>query len=187
MTFKNFIKKTHLWLGLSSGIIVIILGITGCLYVFEEELRPIIHDYYYVDQIKNKKLPVSQLIQIATEANKINPKQTLSGCRVLNDDKRTAIIWFFEELDKDAIWYWNRYQSTYVYVDPYTGSVKKLENYNFEFFVFVRMLHQTLCLRSEIGDPIVGTATIIFIISLITGLILWWGRNNKKKKSSVNS
>ncbi|WP_426485943.1 PepSY-associated TM helix domain-containing protein [Flavobacterium sp. 2] len=182
MTFKNFIKKVHLWLGLSSGLIVIILGITGCLYVFEEELRPIVHDYYYVDQVKNKKLPVSQLIQIATEANKINPKQTLSGCRILNDDKRTAIIWFFEELDKDAIWYWNRYQNTYVYIDPYTGSVKKLENYNSEFFVFVRMLHQTLCLRSEIGDPIVGTATIIFIIPLITGLILWWPKNKQAAK-----
>ena len=151
MTFKNYIKKIHLWLGLSSGIIVIILGITGCLYVFEEELRPIIHDYYYVDQIKNKKLPISQLITIAQEANKkINPNQTLSGGRILNDDKRTVIIWFFEESDKDAIWYWNQYQNTYVYIDPYTGKIKKFENYNFEFFVFVRMLHQTLCFNSKI-------------------------------------
>lgn len=183
MTFKNFIKKVHLWLGLSSGLIVIILGITGCLYVFEEELRPMVHDYYYVDQVKTKKLPLSELIQIAKNANiKVNPKQTLSGCRVLNDDSRTVIVWFFEELDKDAIWYWNRYQTTYVYVDPYTGSVKEIENYNSEFFVFVRMLHQTLCFRSEIGDPIVGTATIIFIISLITGLILWWPKNKSAAK-----
>ncbi|MCI9846910.1 PepSY-associated TM helix domain-containing protein [Flavobacterium pectinovorum] len=182
MTFKNFIKKVHLWLGLASGLIVIILGITGCIYVFEEELRPIVHDYYYVDQVQNKRFPVSQLIQIAKEANKSNPKQTLSGCKVINDEKRTVMIWFFEELDKDAIWYWNRYQSTYVYLDPYTGNVKKLEEYNFEFFVFVRMLHQTLCFNSKIGDPIVGTATIIFIISLITGLILWWPKNKQAAK-----
>lgn len=182
MTFKNFIKKVHLWLGLSSGLIVVILGITGCLYVFEEELRPIVHDYYYADQVKGKKLPVSRLIEIAKEANKNNPKQTLSGCKVINDDKRTVMIWFFEELDKDAIWYWNHYQSTYVYLDPYTGSVKKLEEYNFEFFVFVRMLHQTLCFNSKIGDPIVGTATIIFIISLFTGLVLWWPKNKSAAK-----
>ncbi|MDP5200089.1 PepSY domain-containing protein [Flavobacterium sp. DG2-3] len=183
MTFKNYIKKIHLWLGLSSGIIVIILGITGCLYSFEEELRPIIHDYYYVDQVKNKKLPISQLIAIAQEANKkIHPNQTLSGGRILNDDKRTVIIWFFEESDKDAIWYWNQYQNTYVYIDPYTGNIKKFENYNSEFFVFVRMLHQTLCFNSKIGDPITGTATIIFIISLITGLILWWPKNKSAVK-----
>jgi len=183
MGFKNFIKKIHLWLGLASGIIVVILGITGCLYVFEEELRPIVHDYYYVDQIKNKKLPISKLIEIAQEANhKINPQQTLSGCRIINDDKRTVIIWFFQELDEDAFWYWNNYQNTYVYIDPYTGSIKKLEEYNFEFFVFVRMLHQTLCFNSKIGDPIVGTATILFIISLITGLILWWPKNKSAAK-----
>lgn len=182
MSFKKLILKIHLWLGLSSGIIVVILGITGCIYVFEEELRPIVHEYYHVNEVKNKKLPISELIEIAKEANKEKPKQTISGCKVINDDERTVAIWFFEELDKDAIWYWNRYQSTYVYLDPYTGSVKKLEEYNSEFFVFIRMLHQTLCFRSEIGDPIVGTATIIFIISLITGLILWWPKNKSAAK-----
>ncbi|WP_281234641.1 PepSY-associated TM helix domain-containing protein [Flavobacterium gelatinilyticum] len=183
MTFKNFIKKVHLWLGLSSGLIVIILGITGCLYAFEEELRPIVHDYYYVDQVKSQKLPISRLLEIAQEKNKkINPNQILSGCRTISDDKRTVIIWFFEELDKDAVWYWNRYQSTYFYMDPYTGNIEEIEDYNFEFFVFIRMLHQTLCLNSTIGDPIVGTATIIFIISLITGLVLWWPKNKQAAK-----
>jgi len=183
MTFKNLIKKIHLWLGLSSGLIVIILGITGCLYVFEEELRPVLHDYYFVDQVKDKKLPISNLIAIAKEANKkVYPKQRFSGCQTFHDDKRTVVAWFYEEGDKDAICYWNQYHTTYVYVDPYTGNVKKIENYNFEFFVFIRMLHQTLCLNSEIGDPIVGTATILFIISLITGLILWWPKNKSAAK-----
>ena len=72
MTFKKLILKIHLWLGLASGLIVVILGITGCLYSFEEELRPIVHDYYYVDQVKEKKLPLSQIIEITKKANK-NP------------------------------------------------------------------------------------------------------------------
>ncbi|MBZ4034471.1 PepSY domain-containing protein [Flavobacterium sp. 17A] len=183
MTFKNFIKKVHLWLGLASGLIVVILGITGCLYAFEEELRPIIHDYYYVEQVKDKKLPISQLIKIAKEANKkVAPKQEFSGCKTFKDDKRTIETWFYEEADKDAIWYWNQYKTNYVYVDPYTGKVTKIEDYNFEFFVFVRALHQTLCFKSEIGDPITGTATIIFIISLLTGLILWWPKNKSAAK-----
>ncbi|WP_343697323.1 PepSY-associated TM helix domain-containing protein [Flavobacterium sp.] len=183
MTFKKLILKIHLWLGLASGLIVVILGITGCLYVFEEELRPLVHDYYYVDQVKNKKLPLSQIIEIAKNANQNqHPKQSLSGCRIINEDDRTVIVWFYEELDKEAFWYWNKYQNTYLYVDPYTGKIKEYENYNSEFFVFVRMLHQTLCLNSDIGDPIVGTATIIFIISLITGLILWWPKNKQAAK-----
>lgn len=182
MTFKKLILKIHLWLGLSSGLIVVILGITGCLYCFEEELRPIVHDYYYVDQVKDKKLPLSQLIEIAKNANSDYPKQSFSGCRTFSDDNRTVVMWFYKELDKDAFWYWNQYHNTYLYLDPFTGNVKKQEDYNFEFFVFVRMLHQTLCLNSDIGDPIVGTATIVFIISLITGLILWWPKNKQAAK-----
>jgi len=182
MPFKKLILKIHLWLGLSSGIIVVILGITGCIYVFEEELRPVVHHYYYVDAVKKQRLPISALIEIAKKANKDKPKQSVSSCKVINDDQRTVIISFFEELDKDAIWYWNLYQTTEVYIDPYTGNVKKIEDYNSEFFVFIRMLHQTLCFNSKIGDPIVGTATILFIISLITGLILWWPKNKQAAK-----
>lgn len=181
MTFKKLILKIHLWLGLSSGLIVIILGITGCLYVFEEELRPVVHDYYYTDQVIEKKLPISRIIEIAKKANK-NQKQSLSGCQIINKDDRTVIVWFFEELNPDAFWYWNQYHTTYIYVDPYNGAVKKHEDFNLEFFVFIRMLHQTLCFNSKIGDPITGTATIIFIISLITGLILWWPKNKQAAK-----
>lgn len=181
MTFKKLILKIHLWLGLSSGLIVIILGITGCLYVFEEELRPVVHDYYFTDNVKEKRLPISQIIEIAKKANK-NPKKSISGCQIINEDDRTVIVWFFEELNPNAFWYWNQYQSTYLYVDPYNGTVIKQEDYNFEFFVFIRMLHQTLCFNSKIGDPITGTATILFIISLITGLILWWPKNKQAAK-----
>lgn len=182
MDFKKIIRKIHLWLGLSSGIIVIILGVTGCIYCFEEELRPMIHDYYFVDQAQNKKLPTSQLIAIAKEANKANSEQLLSGFETYNDKKRTASAYFYKELDENAFWYWNSRSSTKVYLDPYTGEVKEVENQNTEFFVVVRMLHQFLFMRYEIGDIVTGTATIIFIISLITGLILWWPKNKSAAK-----
>jgi uncharacterized iron-regulated membrane protein len=31
--------KIHLWFGLSSGILVFIIAITGCLYAFQEEIQ----------------------------------------------------------------------------------------------------------------------------------------------------
>ncbi|MES2574188.1 MAG: PepSY-associated TM helix domain-containing protein [Bacteroidota bacterium] len=178
MKFKKAVGKIHLWLGLASGLIVIILGITGCLYVFEEELRPIVHEHYYVKEVKSKALPISQLLEIAKNQSQ-NP---ISGCKIANDKERTVAFWSFNELENNSIWYWDDYERLYIYLDRYTGNVEKLEDYNFEFFFVVRMLHQTLFLKHDIGDPIVGTATIIFIISLITGLILWWPKNKKAIK-----
>ena len=36
--FKKAIGKLHLWLGLSTGLIVFIISITGAIYVFQEEI-----------------------------------------------------------------------------------------------------------------------------------------------------
>nr|WP_315150199.1 PepSY-associated TM helix domain-containing protein [uncultured Flavobacterium sp.] len=178
MKFKKAIGKIHLWLGLASGLIVIILGTTGCLYVFEEELRPIVHDFYHVKEVKNKALPFSKLLEIA----KTESKNPISGCKIANDNESTVAFWSFKKLENNSIWYWDDYDRLYIYLDPYTGNVEKIEDYNFEFFFVVRMLHQTLFLKHDIGDPIVGTATIIFVFSLITGLILWWPKNKNAIK-----
>lgn len=47
MTFKKIIGKIHLWLGLASGLVVFILGATGCIYCFEKELQ----DRIYADKL----------------------------------------------------------------------------------------------------------------------------------------
>jgi hypothetical protein len=39
--FKYWIGRLHLWLGLSTGAIVCFLGITGALYVFENDITRI--------------------------------------------------------------------------------------------------------------------------------------------------
>jgi hypothetical protein len=39
MTFKKINAWMHLWLGLASGLVVLILGLTGCALVFEQEIK----------------------------------------------------------------------------------------------------------------------------------------------------
>ena len=43
-------------------------------------------------------------------------------------------------------------------------------------------LHRSLLLSNKIGGTIVGTSTIIFMIMLVTGIILWWLKNKKKMR-----
>lgn len=38
-SIKQKTRKIHLWLGLTSGIIVFIVAITGALYTFKEEIQ----------------------------------------------------------------------------------------------------------------------------------------------------
>ena len=61
MTFKKIIGKIHLWLGLSSGLIVLFLGITGCILAFELEIRSWTEPYRYVQAQDKPFLPPTLL------------------------------------------------------------------------------------------------------------------------------
>ena len=64
-----------------------------------------------------------------------------------------------------------------IYVDPYTGEIVGDGKTSLdEFFGFLMRLHRWLCLPTEIGRPIVGVATIIYVVISLTGLILWLPR-----------
>jgi hypothetical protein len=69
MTFRKLIGKLHLWLGLGSGVIVFIVSITGCLYVFETEIRSLYeYPFTQVQPVKQPLLSVSELRNIGKKA-----------------------------------------------------------------------------------------------------------------------
>ncbi|KUJ61856.1 hypothetical protein AR687_09835 [Flavobacteriaceae bacterium CRH] len=183
MSFKKIILKIHLWLGMGSGLIIFILGITGCIYVFDEELRPIVyHSRYYNDETKNEKKNVSELLKIVQDS--IGKDKPINAIRIRKENDATVTFYTSKEKENsNAIWYWDTQEYNYtIYVNPFTGKILKIENTTTEFFNVIVFLHWSLLLTNNIGQPIVGIAVIIFIISLITGLILWWPKNKAAAK-----
>ncbi|RUT72357.1 PepSY domain-containing protein [Flavobacterium cupreum] len=65
MTLQTGYGWLHLWLGLASGIIVVIVSLTGCIYVFENEIKDFIEDWRFVKPQKQSFLLPSQLVAIA--------------------------------------------------------------------------------------------------------------------------
>src|SRR5690606_29348556 len=80
-----------------------------------------------------------------------------------------------------------------IFLNPYTGEFLKRQNPigygEFDFFRFILDGHRALWLPYEIGRPIVGVATLIFIVLLITGLVMWWPKKwnkaNRKKSFTI--
>ncbi|MCC9070684.1 PepSY domain-containing protein [Flavobacterium sp. F-65] len=92
---KSLFKRTaawlHLWLGLASGIIVVIVSLTGCMYVFENEIKDFIEDWRFVTpQEKNYLLP-SQLISIADKEMKGKKATSVT----FGDKDEAAIVGYF--------------------------------------------------------------------------------------------
>ena len=69
-----------------------------------------------------------------------------------------------------------------VYINPYNGAVLKVKDMDRDFFRVLIDGHFYLWLPPHIGQPIVASATLIFLIMMITGLILWWPRNKAARK-----
>lgn len=169
----------HLWLGLASGIVVLILGITGCLYVFQKEISDIVyHKQLYVTPPANAvTLPVSRLKEIAQKAlNSPNVNVT-----TYTDPEKAWEFLYFKRGDKDGLTFFDEVE-TYksAFINPYTGQLTGIMDYEKNFFVIVKYLHWSLLLNTKYGQPIVAYSTLIFVIMLITGLILWWPKNLKK-------
>jgi uncharacterized iron-regulated membrane protein len=168
-TFKKAIIKIHLWLGLSSGIIVFIIAITGCLYAFQEEIQNITEDYRFVEVENKSFLPPSQLEIIA---RKEVPNKVLHAIKY--NEKNNAV---------EAIFF--HYEPSYhftTYINPYNGSVLKTINNEAGFFAFILDGHFNLWFPHEIGRIIVSIATLIFLILLISGLFLWYPKNKNASK-----
>ena len=167
MTFKKIIGKIHLWLGLSGGLVVLFLGITGCILAFEIEIRNFTEPFRKVKAEQKEYLLPSELKAIAEKH--LTSKKAL-GIEYPGTDKAAVAAYY------DA----SNYEL--VFLNPYTGEVMKHKNMNKDFFRFILDGHFYLWLPHHIGQPIVASATLIFLVMMITGLILWWPRSKAARK-----
>lgn len=168
MSFKKIIKKIHRWLGFTSGIVVFIVSITGCIFCFHDEIKDITRSWRKVEYQDKTYIAPTILIEKAKE--KI-PMSTPSMV-VYTGRERAAFV--YTSINKD-----NYYS---IYFDPYSGDFLHTENLKKDFFLIIENIHLYLLLPPEIGRHVVGISTIIFILMIISGLYLWWPKNKNIRK-----
>jgi uncharacterized iron-regulated membrane protein len=170
MSFKKIIGKAHLWLGLVSGLLVVIIALTGCLYAFQEEIQNMTQPYRYV-QAENK--PYVQPSALRSIAEGQLPGKKIHS--VAYGKKTDAAKVSFYAYEPEEYYY-------IVYINPYSGEVLKTDDMAAGFFRWVLNGHFYLWLPPTIGQPVVASATLVFVVMMITGLILWWPKNKAARK-----
>ena len=168
----------HLWLGLISGLVVFIISITGCIYVFEEELRDLIYIDREVISVPERvvKKPLSVLLLAAQKS--AGEKHPVQNIEIPVADNQTYTFRPVQIRNDKAHTYFGEIVYHHkLYIDPYTGAVVKDENSKYEFFTLVLRLHRNLLLKKTTGSMIVGISVLIFVVMLITGIVLWWPKN----------
>lgn len=167
MTAKKIIGKAHLWLGLLSGLVVFVLGITGCLLAFELEIRSLTESFRNVN-VEAKPVLAPSVLKGLAEKELFSKKAV--GIEYPGEGK-AAIAAYYDESNYEL-----------VFLNPYSGQVLKHKNMNRDFFRMVLDGHFYLWLPHHIGQPIAASATLIFLVMMITGLVLWWPKNKASRK-----
>lgn len=167
-TIRHTFLIVHRWLGLITGLVVFVVSITGCLYVFEEEWREVLqHKYLHVENINGDRKSITQLSGIVHDAY---PKEQITNIR-FKEEKNSAFVF----LTKSA---------KAISINPYTGEIIGHRNMKTDFMSVVLALHLNLLL-GEIGHQIVRWNVLIFFILCISGLILWWPKQKRFFKQAI--
>ena len=170
MNIKKSIRLVHLWLGLASGIIVFIIAITGCLYAFQEEIKSITEDYRYVEKQNKPQLLPSEIEKIAKAKF---PGKHMHAIQYRGlENSVEAIFYQYEPIEYYFV----------CYINPYTGEIIETVDQYSGFFRWVLDGHFYLWLPHEIGQTIIASASLIFVIMIISGFILWYPKNKKAAK-----
>ena len=175
---KKIFRQIHLWLSVPFGLIIALICFSGAMLVFENEVVELTrHELYYVKKVETVPLSVDRLLE---EVELTLPDSvSVTGISIFPDPERT--------------WQVNlsRPHRASMYVDPYTGEIKgKYERP--AFFVTMFRLHRWLLdsMRAEDGvfwgKMIVGFSTLLFVVVLISGIVIWWPRTRKALKNSLS-
>lgn len=166
---RALLNDIHLWLGLISGLIIFLVCLSGTILTFEKEIEGWFQKELVVKP-KGNKQPLNKLVQLPA----LKEKGTLTAVTLPTNAKQPYVF----SIKEDP----KQHRGTQYEVNPYTGEILKPEKSSAEGFMrFMFRLHRWLLLDTSIGRPIVGVATIVFLILSLTGIVLWFPKKIKWK------
>ncbi len=174
---RKFINDIHLWLGIGSGLILFVVCLSGTIYTFHSEIDELMNSSNYHVEVPTQQgvaaLPIAYLKRIlATHVDGHISSVTVPA-------HPTEVYRFSVKKEGE------RRGTTYL-LNPYTGAfLGSTKTGTYEFFMVMFRLHRWLLLDMSIGRPIVGWSTVVFVVIIVTGLVIWVPQKAKSWKQGL--
>jgi len=159
MTTRQIIVKVHLWVGMATGLVLSVVGITGAVYLFQPEVDAWLYEDLY--------RPSRQGEAMSAQALTRRVEGHFDGAQVQsvqwpNRERRTYMFKLFG----DPGWH---------HFDQYTGEYLGTRPPS-TFFTVVRDIHTSLTMGT-VGRYITGVSSLLLALALVSsGLFLWLPR-----------
>ena len=175
----------HLWLGLGLGLFLSIFGITGSILVFHAEINELLNPQLLTVTVPETQPAYRPLAVIFQAGQAAMPETAVNTFADYPRNDTAAFKLLYTLPVGDAVT-----ENWEVYVNPYNAQVigKRLmsrsDNFIPQTFIgLVFELHYALLLGEDLGYTVVGIMGLLLIISVLTGLILWWPLTGKWRQA----
>lgn len=159
--FHRLIWRWHFYAGLIVAPFLLILSVTGAIYLFNDELNDWLSPELHRVMPVARPLPPSQLIRAAVAA----VPGTATRIDLPAEPTRSATVYVQPDVG----------EARQVKVDPGTGRVLGSYVYTRTLVGFADVMHGSLTLGPR-GDMVVELAACWALVLLATGVFLWWPR-----------
>lgn len=168
--------STHLYLGLFGGALFVLMSLTGSVLVFYKTIDEWLNPTQLTTSGSGPYRPLNEVIATAQAA--ASSGGWLDNLELPSHEREVFKAWYRVPTDK-----LDRFRWYLVTIDPYTGSVLSRDREWGTFFVsFIYELHESL-LIDELGRTLVGFVAIFLLVSIGTGVFLWWPRSGKVRQA----
>jgi uncharacterized iron-regulated membrane protein len=160
--------------GLASGAVVVVVALTGALYALAPEITELyLRRYARVAPPAGdaRPLPASVLAARADAAAERAAGPVPEGSRrwlTLSAARERSAVYVVAPAGSSG-WY-------EIYVDSHRGEVLFVRDMGWDPIGLILRAHQSLLLPAALGRRVVGLAVLLFVVSLLTGAVLWFPR-----------
>ncbi len=170
---RAFWVEVHLWLGLTLGVVGVLIGITGSILVYDHAIDAWLNPQRYAVSGAQVVLPYGEYLERAAQA--LEGRARPVNVRLPVEENLPVVVL---ARDREGAGF------TRVFLDPPTGRVLDAAPGG-GFIGWVHRFHENLTLREYMGREIVGLVGFAMLISSLSGIYLWWPGRGRFREALV--
>jgi uncharacterized iron-regulated membrane protein len=151
----------HRWLGLTIGIIIVVLGVSGSILVFEREIDNTLNPALLRVEPSGTFQSFDAIVAAAVDSH---PGWSARYLQRRGDDARASVMVMLHDSAKTE---------KQVFVNPYTLAVLGVRS-GLSAMALVRHIHGELLMGEPVGSTFVGVFSFLCVAFFVVGVVLWW-------------
>ncbi|MDR7131313.1 putative iron-regulated membrane protein [Algoriphagus sp. 4150] len=187
-SIRNIFDQIHLYAGLISGLVVIAVCLSGTIYVYNTEIREFMDSELYFVEEGGQRMSADELKKSLESVNDANVVGVM-----WNEEANRTVQFTLKKKDEEG-------RGNTYFVNPYSGELvgnTADRTATAEFMGYMFSLHRWLLLdrieepilesmgNRDLGRFINGVATLLFLLGVITGIVIWVPNKVKSWKQGL--